>query len=249
MANYGPAYFYHPVVGGLSPAMVDLYAKQRAQPAPSQPLSNTHDGLVGQTLAQRMYERKPMTLSKTAICAVSGDIYPISEMIRFVIAPDGNIIADITGKLPGVFMWLKADKAVLQKAIWRNSFATHARQNVIIPDNLLEQTIAAINRQALQTLSLARRAGELIFGFSKVEEQIRGHKAYIYLIANDASDNGREKLERLAKHQDIAVIDQWSSAELSSAIGEDNTMHICLTQGGLAQNLLDLETKLKRMNG
>lgn len=190
-----------------------------------------------------------MTLSKSAVCAVTGDTCPLSEMIRFVIAPDGHIVADINGKLPGVFMWLKADKAVLQKAIWRNSFATHARQNVTIPDNLLEQTLAAITRQALQTLSLARRAGELTFGFSKVEEQIRAHRAHIYVIASDVSDNGREKLARLAGHQDIPVIDRWSSAELSAAIGEDNTMHICLTQGGLAQSLLDLETKLKRMNG
>ena len=186
-----------------------------------------------------------MTLLKTAICAVTGEVLPLKELIRFAVAPDGRVVPDISNKLPGTFIWIKADRAVIQKAIWRNSFASHTRQNVTVPDNLMDTLCDGLQRQAMQTLSLAKRAGDLTFGHTKVDEALRAHQAAIYVVSSDAQDNGREKLERLAKHQDIPVLDNWDSAQLSGAIGEENIMHICLKSGGLAQNLLELETKLK----
>ena len=186
-----------------------------------------------------------MTLLKTAICAVTEEVLPWSDMIRFVASPTGTVVPDISNRLPGSFMWVKADRATIQKAIWRNSFASHMRQNVTIPENLLETLENCLFRQAMSTLSLARRAGDLTFGFTKTEEALRAHKVAVYVVAADAKDNGREKLERLARHQDVHVIDLWPSESLSSAIGEENVMHITLAQGGLAQSLIEQTTKLK----
>lgn len=186
-----------------------------------------------------------MTLLKTAICAVTGEVLPLRELVRFAVAPDGRIVPDVTNKLPGTFIWVKADRAVIQKAIWRNSFASHTRQNVTVPGDLMDMLVDGLQRQTMQTLSLAKRAGDLTFGYSKVDESLRARQAAIYVVSSDAQDNGREKLERLAKHQELPVLDAWTSAQLSAAIGEENIMHICLKAGGLTQNLLELETKLK----
>lgn len=262
MADKGPAFFYHPVIGALSPMMMDAYMKKLARPLSEPvsapfiipPLSVSTPRLEANSLADVVVApsdyfqprvRKPMTLLKTAICAVTGDVLPMSQMVRFVISPEGLVVPDVTGKLPGAFMWIKADRAIIQKAIWRNSFATHTRQNVTIPENLLEILENTLTKQAMGSLSLARRAGELIFGFTKAEETLRAHQVAVYVVAADAKDNGREKLERLAFHQEIPVLDMWSSQTLSAALGEVNVMHIMLARGGLAQNLLELETKLK----
>lgn len=226
-----PDYFYHPVVGALSPAMLGIYL--------SRPLS--HSSSPPSIEKARM----PMTLSKTATCAVTGNVLPITQMIRFVIAPDGAIIADLTQKLPGVFLWIAADHDVLKKAIWRNSFAASTRQNVKIPENLLESIESGLKKLAMQTLSMAKRAGELRFGFTKADEALRSHTAGVYVVASDAKENGREKLERLAIAQELPVIDMWSSDDLSSAIGEENVIHMVLAYGGLTQKLLEILTKLK----
>lgn len=186
-----------------------------------------------------------MTLSKTATCAVTGETLPTEQMIRFAISPDNIIVADLTQKLPGIFLWVKADRAVLKKAIWRNSFAGSTRQAVTIPDNLLESIEIGLFKHAMQTLSMAKRAGELRFGFTKVDEVLRSPVAGVYVVAKDAKENGREKLERLAIVHNLPVIDCWTSAELSSAIGEENIIHIALATGGLMQKLLEILTKLK----
>lgn len=236
-----PEYFYHPVIGALSPMTLGLYFSR-----PASPVSSSSDDLNSTTSAPTSVRaRMPMTLSKTAICAVTDEVLPIDQMIRFVVDPNGSIVADLTQKLPGVFLWVKADAGVLKKAIWRNSFAAKTRQNVKIPENLMETIEAGLFRQAMQTLSLAKRANELRFGFTKVDEALRSPAAAVYVVASDAKENGREKLERLALHANLPVIDQWSSAELSAAIGEENVIHMALAQGGLTQKLLEILTKLK----
>ncbi len=140
-----PEYFYHPVIGSLSPMTLGLYFSRPAAMPPSPAISVS-------TVAKA---RMPMTLSKTAICAVTDEVLPIDKMIRFVIAPDGYVVADLTQKLPGVFLWVKADHAALKKAIWRNTFAAKTRQNVVIPENLMESIESGLFRLAMQTLSLA----------------------------------------------------------------------------------------------
>lgn len=224
-----PEYFYHPVIGALSPMTLGLYFSRPSSPLPSEDIK----------------ARIPMTLSKTAICAVTDEVLPIEQMIRFVVDPNGSIVADLTQKLPGVFLWVKADNAVLKKAIWRNTFAAKTRQTIKIPENLMESIESGLTRHAMQTLSLAKRAGELRFGFSKVDEVLRSHTAAVYVVASDAKENGREKLERLAIHDNLPVIDEWSSAQLSAAIGEENVIHMALADGGLTHKLLEILTKLK----
>jgi hypothetical protein len=100
-----------------------------------------------------------------------------------------------------------------------------------------------LSRQALATLSLARRAGELMMGFAAVEERLKVMPNGIYVVANDASDLGRTKLEKHVKSG--ALLDLWSSQELSIAIGEANTNHLFIEAGGLAENLLRTAKKLK----
>ena len=226
-----PEYFYHPVVGALSPATLGIYMSRPPIPSPS--------------YAEPTRAREPMTLLKTATCAVTGEILPTNQMIRFAIAPDHTVVADLNHKLPGTFLWVTADRAILKKAIRRNSFATVSRQTVHIPDNLLETIENGMTKQAMQTLSLAKRAGELLFGFSKVDEALRSDTSAVYVVAKDAKENGREKLERLAIVKNLPVIDVWTSAELSAAIGEENAIHIVLANGGLTQKLLEILTKLK----
>ena len=35
------------------------------------------------------------------MCAVSRDVRPIDELIRFVVTPSGEVVADLKRKLPG----------------------------------------------------------------------------------------------------------------------------------------------------
>lgn len=187
--------------------------------------------------------RKAMTLSRTETCVVTGEVEPLTNLIRFVVNPDKEIVPDLAEKLPGQYFYITASLPVLQKAIWRNTFATVARDNVTVPDNLLKVLESGLSRMGLETLSLAKRAGQLLAGFTSVDEQLRKEPEGVYVVAADASDHGRYKLEKLMRTR--PGLDLWTSAELSAALGEANTNHLLLAPGGLAEKLLRIAKKLK----
>lgn len=235
-----PEYFYHPAVGGLSPAVLGSCALSLAVPT-----SFSEPSPMVSEMPSSSTPRKTMSLARTAICAVTGETLPTAGMIRFVVTPEREVIPDLSERLPGRFLWIKAERAPLQKAIWRNTFASVARENVIVPKDLIERTSRALSSLALQSLHLARRAGEFRQGFTKVEESLKAKEAALYIVASDAKENGREKLERLATALEIPVIDIWSVEELSAAIHENNVVHAALLQGGVARSFITIVHKLK----
>ena len=49
-------------------------------------------------------------------CIATGEVQPKFGLVRFVVGPDGQIVPDIMGKLPGRGIWVSAERAALEKA-------------------------------------------------------------------------------------------------------------------------------------
>ena len=68
------------------------------------------------------------------MCAVTRAVLPESELIRFVAAPDGSVVADLKAKLPGRGVWIGGERELVAQAVKRNAFSTrpegvrHARR-------------------------------------------------------------------------------------------------------------------------
>ena len=43
-------------------------------------------------------------------CAATGTVRPVADMIRFVVSPDGLVVADLKRRLPGRGMWITATR-------------------------------------------------------------------------------------------------------------------------------------------
>ena len=54
------------------------------------------------------------------LCALTREVKPLAELIRFVAAPDGAIVPDIKRKLPGRGVWVTARRAAIDEAVKRN---------------------------------------------------------------------------------------------------------------------------------
>jgi len=53
-------------------------------------------------------------------CIATGEVQPSHGLIRFVVGPDGQIVPDILGKLPGRGIWVAASRPALDKAAKKN---------------------------------------------------------------------------------------------------------------------------------
>ena len=58
-------------------------------------------------------------------CVVTNERFPKSELLRIVRTPEGEIKADLTGKLNGHGAYIKKDEETLNKAIKNKALARH----------------------------------------------------------------------------------------------------------------------------
>src|SRR2546423_13111742 len=64
------------------------------------------------------------------LCALTREVRPIGELIRFVAAPDSAIVPDLKRRLPGRGVWITAKRTAIDEAVKRNVFARSLKREV-----------------------------------------------------------------------------------------------------------------------
>lgn len=169
-------------------------------------------------------------------CFVSGERRPVETMIRFVVGPGEEIVADLAGRLPGRGLWLSAGRDMIETAAAKRLFSKAARRSVIVPDGLSDLVAAGLKRRCLDRLGLARRAGLVAVGFEQVRAEAKAGRVAVVLEAAEGSLEGRRKITALAPT--APVVDLFSGADLGAALGRDRTVHASLAPGGVTDALV-----------
>jgi len=178
-------------------------------------------------------------------CIASGETHPKGGMIRFVVGPDGTVVADLLGKLPGRGIWVSADRAALEKAVSKGLFSRSAKTQVKVPEDLVSRLESALADRVVHLISLARKAGEAIAGFEKVKDWLAKDRAEVLIQASDGSGRGKAKLRPPAgKDRFIGCL---TADELGLAFGRENVIHGALAAGGLASRVVEEAQKLTAM--
>lgn len=168
-------------------------------------------------------------------CLVTGAVRPKAELIRFVVDPDGKIMADVSESLPGRGLWLSAEREILKKACSRRLFAKAARATVQVPDGLVGEVEEALVRRCMSLIGLARRAGQAVIGYERVREWLATKRVGLLLAACDGAPTGQMKLQALAAGVPIAT--GLRAEELGAAAGRSRAVHVALAPGRLAERL------------
>ncbi|EDZ43930.1 MAG: RNA-binding protein [Planktotalea sp.] len=175
-------------------------------------------------------------------CIATQVTMPVSDMIRFVVGPDAQIVPDILGKLPGRGIWVSADKAALEKAASKNLFARSAKQPVKVPDGLVAEVEAQVTRRLVELISLARKGGGAVAGYEKVKSWLMNEEAEVLIQASDGSERGKSKLS--TPHYGSFI--GWLTAdELGLAFGRQVVIHGALSAGGLTSRVVEEAQRLK----
>jgi predicted RNA-binding protein YlxR (DUF448 family) len=157
-----------------------------------------------------------------------------------VVGPDGLVVPDLAGKLPGRGIWVSADRAVMDKAA-KSAFSRAAKTPVTVPDGLSDLIEAALAKRVVELVSLARKGGIAVCGFEKVKGWLADGKAKVLLQASDGSDRGKGKLWTPPGGRWFGNL---SSSELGLAFGRDSVIHAALAAGGLAERVVEEAAKL-----
>ncbi|QGY00103.1 RNA-binding protein [Roseovarius faecimaris] len=175
-------------------------------------------------------------------CIATGEVRPASGLIRFVVGPDGQVVPDLAGKLPGRGIWVCSTPEALTKAAGKGLFARAARQPVTVPDDLAALVEAQLSRRVIDLISLARKGGNAVAGYEKVKSWLQMEEARVLIQASDGSERGKSKLSTPYGGKFIG----WLTAdELGRAFGKQTTIHAALGAGGLSQRVVEEAARLK----
>src|SRR3954453_14827497 len=117
------------------------------------------------------------------MCAVSREVRPIGELIRFVVGPSGEVVPDIRRKLPGRGLWITASRQAVAEAVRRHHFSRGFKTNVRAHPTLAEDLEALLARSAIEALGIAAKAGQVVSGFAKVEAALSQRQSRSTLAA------------------------------------------------------------------
>jgi predicted RNA-binding protein YlxR (DUF448 family) len=188
------------------------------------------------------------------MCAVSREVRPIDELIRFVVSPQGEVMADLKRKLPGRGLWVSASRQAVAEAVRRNQFSRGFRRDVRAAPTLPLDTENLLVRSVIEALAMAAKAGQVISGFGRVEEALGQERVTALLHASDGAADGIRKLdaiarqrgENLGKWPNFPILSALSSADLDLALGRSNVIHAALLAGPASKTFLSRSQILVR---
>ncbi len=180
-------------------------------------------------------------------CFVTGAVRPARELVRFVIAPDGGVVPDVAGRLPGRGLWLQPDRDTLELACRRNLFRRAARAEVVIPGGLAGLVENQVLQRCLDLIGLARRANEAVFGFEKARDWLQSGNAALLIAAVDGDERDRGRLRALAGALPLLCV--LTADEIGRATGRERSVHGVVRRGRLAASIHHEGDRLARLRG
>ena len=184
------------------------------------------------------------------MCAVTREVRPIDELIRFVVAPSGEVIPDLKRKLPGRGLWVSASRRAVAEAVRRNQFGKGFKRDVRVAPTLAADTESLLVRGAIEALAMAAKAGQVVSGFGKVEDALAQRQAQVevraLIHASDGAADGIRKLDAVMRQNcgindesnQFPVVTGLTSEQLDLALGRSNVIHAALLAGPASKTFL-----------
>ena len=180
------------------------------------------------------------------MCAVTRQVRPIDELIRFVVSPQGEVVPDLKRKLPGRGMWVSASRQTVAEAARRNQFSKGFKRELRVSPALAADTEALLVRSVIEALAMIAKAGQVVSGFSKVEGAIEQRQIQALIHASDGAADGIRKLDAQIRpnagdrqeSSEIPVVTVLTSEQLDLALGRSNVIHAALLAGPASKTFL-----------
>ena len=178
-------------------------------------------------------------------CIVTGERGQKAGLVRFVVGPEGQVVPDVLGRLPGRGLYVTADRDAIGRAAAKGLFARAARAQVTVPDGLADLIEAQLARRVIDLIAMARKAGDAVTGYEKVKDWLEKGRAKVLIQASDGSERGRAKLR--PPPGEGALIACLSAGELGLSFGRDRAIHGALAAGGLTTRVVEEAARLAGM--
>lgn len=186
--------------------------------------------------------RKPGKILGERRCIATRESLPKSGLVRFVAGPDGRVVPDILERLPGRGIWVKAERAALEKAVSGGLFARNAGGDAAVPEGLADSVERALAARVVELLAMSRKAGVAVAGFEKVRDRLGRDEVALLLHSPDCSPRQLSKLGK--QNCNIVRSGCMRPSELGMAFARDVVIYAALSPGALGSRTIEAVRRL-----
>jgi predicted RNA-binding protein YlxR (DUF448 family)/ribosomal protein L7Ae-like RNA K-turn-binding protein len=171
-------------------------------------------------------------------CLGCREVKDQARLIRFVRSPDGEILVDLKGRLPGRGAYLCNTRDCLAAALRRQQF-DRAFQKACRPataEQLAGRIAGELLEHLVSLLGMARKSARFVAGSNAVLDALNRKGALsVVVLARDISPQIGEKVRRKAELQKIVTTELLDKAELGRILGRAERSVVGLPDGKLAE--------------
>lgn len=163
------------------------------------------------------------------------------RLIRYVLAPDGQVLVDYRHKLPGRGAYTCFSRSCLADAVKKRQFqrSFHGQGTLPAVEGLTASLLEQIAARIEGLLCMARKSGQVESGSNAVLASLRQRGKYALLIlSDDISENIGSKLTAAAAQQNIPVFNMLLKDRLGQLIGKGERSVAAIAVGPLADAIL-----------
>lgn len=159
-------------------------------------------------------------------CAVTRQEGGKDDLVRLVASPDGDVVVDYHGRLPGRGVWITPTAAVLA-ALPKHAARIGQQLGARCDAGAVNESLrAAVDRAVLDGLSMAAAAGSLVLGADVLEAALREGRIGLVAVASDAAERTARNLQTAGPeaafvqiHADVATVGRRVGRDRVAAVG------------------------------
>lgn len=153
-------------------------------------------------------------------CALTRIEADRDDLVRLVCAPDGTVVVDYRGRLPGRGVWITPTAEVLAMLPKRGGAVAKALGGATVDAEAIVSSLRDhVQRGVADGISMAAAGGALVRGRERLMSALMQERVRFVATASDAAPRTLDALQGAAGEEVTFVAVPWTAAELGARIG------------------------------
>jgi uncharacterized protein len=175
-------------------------------------------------------------------CIACRKVFDKKTLLRFVLDPDDNLLADLNAKLPGRGVYTCFSVSCVAIACEKKAFSRAFKKEARCSDSkaTLESIVKQMEERIASYIALANKAGKIISGGDMVADSIRKESTgkRLVLLASDISVDIGRKICFLAQANGVRHEIFFDKNRLGELVGKGFRSVIAVQGNGFVESLI-----------